>query len=191
MKNNFDSYVISFLDYLVYELNYSSKTRLTYEEALKTYNNFLNKEKINFLNVNIDQANKYKAYLIMHKYDNKTSSLILSAIRSFYNYLVEIKVIKSNIFLNIHNPNNYIEARNTFIIIFLYATGLRVSEAVNLKVKDLNNDYTIRIIGKGNKERIIYYDACLDSLNKYLNNIRPHLTDINSDYLFISKSGKP
>ena len=75
MKSSYQSYVESFLDYIVYELGYAIKTRETYEENLKNYQKFLDTYKINFKVITKDEANKYKAYLIQHKYQNKTASL--------------------------------------------------------------------------------------------------------------------
>ncbi len=215
MKNDYNSYVKSFLDYLLYELNYSSKTINTYEEALKVYEAFLKKNNFDFKKVDTKIANLYKAYLIDAQYENKTSSLKLSAMRSFYSYLREIKVIESNPFLNIHNPKvekklpnflknnetkmildfknvkNEIEARNYVMVEFLYATGLRVSEMVNIKLSDINfSDKTIKIMGKGSKERIVFYKACESILAKYLKDIRPIiLKDKPSEYLFINNQG--
>ncbi len=211
---NYESYVNSFLEYLDFELNYSNKTIITYKQNLKIYGKFLEDNKINFLKINKDIANKYKAYLINLGYQNKTSSLNLSTLRSFYNYLIEIRVLDINYFLNIHNPkvvkklpnflkdseiktildnNNYTDIytiRNEFIIEFLYATGLRVSELLSLKVNDLNSDGTIKVMGKGSKERIIYYTAMdKDLLNKYLD-IRLEFSDIPNDYLIPGKKGK-
>ena len=214
MKNSYDSYVNSYIEYLLYELNYAKKTTETYQECLKVYKNFLDKYKINFLNITINEANKYKAYLIEHNYQNKTSSLKLSAVRSFYNYLREIKRINNNPFINIHNPKvekklpnflknyeiktilepknikNEIDARNLVISEFLYATGLRVSELVNVKITDLNpSEGTIRVMGKGSKERIVFYKACQELMNTYLKKIRPLFLKTNSDYLFLNKNG--
>ena len=197
--NNFNSYVNSFLEYLDYELNYSKKTISTYKH---------------FLKINKDIANKYKAYLIDLGYQNKTSSLNLSTLRSFYNYLIEIRVLEINYFLNIHNPkvvkklpnflkesevktilnNNQEEdiyiIRNEFIIEFLYATGLRVSELVSLKVNDLNSDGTIKVLGKGSKERIVFYNAMdKNLLNKYLD-IRLDFVKENNPYLIPGMKGK-
>lgn len=218
MKSNYNSYVESFLDYLVYELNYSLKTRKTYEFALKEYNKFLAEKHYHFLNINTDQAEQYKAYLISTNHENKTSSLHLSAVRSFYNYLIEIKAIETSAFSNIKNPkiskklpnflnnseiNNFIEEkniesaldlRNKLIIEFLYATGLRVSELCGIKISDLNaSNGSLKVMGKGSKERIVFYKACNSKLMaEYINNARNHiLNGIKSEYLFISKSGKP
>lgn len=217
MKNNLESYIESFLEYLAYELNYSKNTIKTYQENLKNYNLFLSEKKISFLNVDKNIANLYKSYLISHNYDNKTSSLNLSAVRSFYNYLVEIKVINYNVFLNIKNPkiekklpnflnnsetehlflninyDNDLEVRNILIVEFLYATGLRVSELCSVKVNALNlEEGKSTVIGKGNKERVFFFKACDKYLLDYYLNISRNniLNGLTSEYLFISKNGK-
>lgn len=218
MKNSYDNYVSSFLDYLIYELNYSLKTKKTYEAALKEYYQFLLANHYDFLNMDTDKAQKYKAHLIASHYENKTSSLHLSAVRSFYNYLIEIKAITSSAFLNMKNPkvskklpnflnnsevnsffleDNFLSAidiRNAFIIEFLYVTGLRVSELCNIKINDLNSSNgSLKVMGKGSKERIVFYKACDSNLmNNYIDYARNDiLNGVSSEYLFISKSGKP
>lgn len=221
MKTNreeFKNYIISFLEYLTKELNYSKKTSNTYEMALENYYLYLNEYQISFLNINLKKANDYKAYLISHNYDNKTSALNLSAVRSFYNYLVEIKAISSNIFLNVKNPklekklpnflktnemknifenidfNDDLKVRNTLIIEFLYTTGLRVSELCSLKLANLNlAEKKGIVLGKGNKERVFFYKACNQELFKYYLNISRSniLNGLNSEYLWVSKTGKP
>lgn len=216
MKTNFESYVASFKEYLLYELNYSNKTAKTYEDALKEYREFLEKNNLSFLRITSEEASKYKAHLIAKKYENKTSSLHLSATRSFYHFLVEINAIKSNPFVGLKNPKvekklpNFLnkseekvmfeethnltdlEIRNNFIVHFLYVTGLRVSELCSVLLSDMDTqEKTIRVIGKGNKERIIYYKACSEEmLNSYLES-RLHILNGNpSEYLITSKSGR-
>lgn len=217
MKNSFESYINSFNEYLAYELSYSPKTIKTYTQELKNYQKFLEEKKLNFLNINHANAIQYKAYLISKEFDAKTSSLHLTATRQFYNYLVEIKATTTNPFLNMKNPKiakklpNFLKdsetkklfenidyeddlkVRNVFIIEFLYATGLRVSELCNIKLSAINfNDKTIRVLGKGSKERIIYYKAIDEKLlSHYLNISRPNILEGNtSEYLITSKSGK-
>ncbi len=217
MKNNYESYVKTFLEYLEYELNYSKKTVKTYEEHLKKYGEYLKSQNKSFISVDKNAANKYKAYLIASNINNKTASLNLSAVRSFYNYLVEIKIIATNVYLNIKNPKiekklpnflssremqvfldniNYaddLDVRNMLIIEFLYATGLRVSELCSLKVSDLDlQNGKAKVLGKGSKERVFFFKACNgDLINYYLNVSRNNiLNGLNSEYLFISKNGK-
>lgn len=212
-----NSYVSSFIDYLNKELNYSVNTCKTYIAALKEFTIFLNTRQLSFLKVNKDSANQYKAYLIEKNYESKTASLYLSATRAFYNYLLEIKAINFNPFADIKNPKvvkklpNFLNQsesiemfdmkpleddlafRNEFIVEFLYATGLRVSELCNIKLADmLLEEQKVRVMGKGAKERIVFYKAIDGNLfNYYIKTVRPHiLNGLASDYLIVSKTGK-
>lgn len=212
-----NSYINSFREYLTLELGYSTRTSKTYGEALKEYDNFLKEHHYSFLNVSKDIANSYKAYLVKKNYESKTASLYLSAVRSFYNYLVEIKKVSANPFLLIKNPkvikklpiflnhseseilfsqdkiDDDLEVRNEFIIEFLYATGLRVSELCRIKMQDIDfNGKKIKVMGKGSKERIVFFKACREELfNRYIKDTRPRLLNgLASDYLLVSKTGK-
>ncbi len=212
-----NSYIDSFVEYLNYELHYSARTSHTYVEALKEYEKFLREYHYSFLNVNVDEANQYKAYLVKREYQSKTASLYLSAVRSFYIYLVEIKAIELNPFLMIKNPKvvkklpnflnhsesemlfqledieNDLVVRNEFIVEFLYVTGLRVSELCNIEMKDiLASENKIRVMGKGSKERLVFYKA-IDShlFHYYVDVVRTRiLNGQESDYLIVSKTGK-
>ncbi len=208
----YDSYVSSFKEYLLSELNYTVKTSITYTRILNNFGKYIKNNNLNFKNISIDNAQKYKAYLIT-KLDNKTTSLILSTLRTFYNYLIEIKVISFNPFVNLKNPKlvkklpnflkpsetkNFIDEegednldiRNKFIIEFLYTTGIRVSELVNIKLSDINfREGKVRILGKGNKERIVYFKACSKSLIDAYLNVRESIGKNLSEYLIIGTSG--
>lgn len=211
-----NSYINSFSEYLNDELNYSEKTVKTYIESLKEFTIFLQEHNYTFLNINKDIANSYKAYLVSKNYEAKTSSLYLSAVRTFYRYLVEIKAIAANPFSGIKNPKvikklpnflnhsesesllemdkekNIFDIRNDFIIEFLYATGLRVSELCNIKMKDISfSEKKIKVMGKGSKERIVFYKAIDDKLwNDYLCVRDKFLNGTPSDYLLVSVTGK-
>ena len=171
-------YITTFKDYLIYELNYSEKTASTYELALLEYEKFLKDKDLRFKNITNKEAKLYKAHLIEKGYENKTSALHMSAIRTFYNYLVEIKECLDNPFNGIKNPkiakklpnflkdseitslfsdinyDNDIEVRDIFIIEMLYVTGLRVSELCNIKVSDLNNG-SLKVTGKGDRKSVV------------------------------------
>ena len=73
----------------------------------------------------------------------------------------------------------------------LYATGVRVGELVNIKIKDINkNSRQILILGKGNKERNVSYgEYCEDILNKYLLYGRVNLNKNNSEFLLLNHLG--
>ena len=78
--------------------------------------------------------------------------------------------------------------RDTCIITLFLNCGLRLSELVNINIKDIKNN-TLSIIGKGNKERILYLNnACTKAINEYLA-VRPHDNLKDRDALFISNFG--
>ena len=94
--------------------------------------------------------------------------------------------------LNAYDNNNYIGLRNSLILEVLYSTGIRVGEIVNIKLSDVSlEDKTIKILGKGNKERIVYFGGiCYKLLKSYLKDSYIKLNTNELSYLFVSKTGK-
>ena len=92
---------------------------------------------------------------------------------------------------NLPDTRKWIGSRNLVIIRMLYATGLRVSELVNIKLKDINiSDRTIKVLGKGSKERIVVFgNNTKEALDNYLNRGRREVDFHNSEYLFLNKDG--
>lgn len=208
----------AFLIYLETELNYSNNTIESYEIEIAKYAGFLENNKINYLNIDKDKVREYLKYLDCLKYKNSSISKNLSALRSFYRYLVIKGKIGKNIFNSIRNPKKekklpnflsetdmevilnfpshikYIENNHTkrdlLIIEMLYDTGCRVSELVNIKLKDIDyGECSIRVMGKGSKERIVYYgEYTKETLEKYLVERDIILNNRNSEYLFVSKN---
>ena len=146
---------------------------------------------------------------------NATYSRSMSALRSFFKYLNESEIIDYNpinLFkgaknerqlpdvltfsqierlLAIFDLEDPVELRNRTIIETIYACGLRVSELTSLDISSLNQDeMCLRVVGKGNKERIIPYYPRLRKLFKlYLSEYRNHLNPLD-DALFINQRGK-
>jgi integrase/recombinase XerC len=82
--------------------------------------------------------------------------------------------------------------RNSLIIELLYDTGVRVSELSNIKIKDIDySNNSIRIMGKGSYERIVYFgEYAKNIIDEYLNNFRnSHLKNKIHEYLIINKNG--
>ena len=94
----------SYLIYLDKELNYSEDTIESYKRDLINYQEYLDKKNISYKNITKLEILDYLKYLDDIKLNNKSISRHLSSLRSFYNYLVEIKDIDSNIFRRIKNP---------------------------------------------------------------------------------------
>ena len=83
--------------------------------------------------------------------------------------------------------------RDRAMLEVMYSSGLRISELLNLRMNQINFDRgMVKIIGKGNKERIVPIgDYALEYLNKYINDGRKKNPKRNSDYLFLNRYGEP
>ena len=212
-----DTKLISYYqEYLEKELGYSFNTVKNYIMDLKQYSSFLNSRKKIIKNVDKEIARDYLKYLDQKKLTNKSIARKLSSIRNFYNYLLDNGYIANNVFSNMSNPKiekklpeflNYEEIysllesvdisttlglRNRLLLELIYATGMRLNEVANLKLKAINyQDKTIRVMGKGNKERIVYYGEYAEKyLNSYIKSARKELLkNKNNEYLFINRFG--
>ncbi len=209
----------AFLDYISIEKNYSSYTRMNYEEDLKDFFTFLEKEGCsNLKKVDYTQVRFYLREMYEKKYSKKTIARHISTLRSFFKYLVKEGKIDSNPMALISNPKqdkklpsvlNYEEietilqipdqktpfgSRDACMLELLYSSGIRVSELVNIKIEDLKREEkTIKIEGKGRKERYVLYGSkCADLIEQYLKTYRPMLQKQNiNSYLFLNKDGNP
>lgn len=208
-------YIDKYLEYLKVERKYSNKTILSYKDDLIEYNEFLGNNFTNILNIDMNIVNNYMKYLYDRKITKSSISRKLSSIRGLYNYLVREDIIKGNHFNKIQNPkrelylpkflkdeeldkifsvcnsNNPTEERDTLIIELLYATGVRVSELVNIKIKDINREEKlIKVLGKGNKERmVIYNNHTKKALDTYLKDGYNYFNKKSSEYLILNKNG--
>ena len=207
--------IYEFLDYIMVEKNYSDYTETNYEIDLFKYEKYLNDHKLNYLTIKYKDISNFIGYLNKSGYKSSTINRIISALKSFYSYLEITHKIKNNPFSLVSSlkrekrlPNYFkyqefelmleclsdddLGIRNRLIIELLLATGIRVSELVNIKLNDIDiNNGEIRIMGKGKKERIVYFkDYSKEALNNYLNNARNNLLNgKDSDYLFINNNG--
>lgn len=204
-----------FLNYLEYERHYSSNTIISYKNHIELFIKYLEDNKINDLNkVDYSLIRKYISFLY-NKYNSKSICNHISSLRSFFKYLKNENIINNNPLVLIENPkldktlpkflyyedlerllnypdlNTDVGIRDALILELLYVTGIRVSELVNIKLNDINYiDKKIKILGKGNKERMVMYGSrCEDLLNKYLK-IRDNFLKNNNNYLLLGVKGK-
>ncbi|HIU12356.1 MAG TPA: tyrosine recombinase [Candidatus Onthocola stercorigallinarum] len=198
----------NFLEYLNKELNYSENTEISYREDITNFLNYLEKKQLNYKKIDGEIIRDYLKYLDEAKLKNSTIARRISALRTFYNYLLNKNIVDTNLFNSIRNPKlekklpNYLSyeelakildnidistkigLRNRLLVEMFYATGCRVSEMINIKVSDINkSNNSIRIMGKGKKMRIVYFgEYARDYLDRYL-------PLIDTDYLFTQESG--
>lgn len=204
-----------FIDYLKYEKNYSDYTVKNYELDLKQFFEYCKDNTINYEKITYIQSRNYLNYLYNNENDKATSiSRKISSIRSFYRFLANYNIENYSFHLlklpkkgkrlpkyleyneidelfDIPDLTTTLGERNALILEMLYASGMRVGELVSIKVNDINHSSkTIKILGKGNKERLVYYNNITEKrLKLYLENGRCHLNKNNSDYLFLNQQG--
>ena len=206
-----------FLNYLSVERGLSRNTIVSYRQDLESYAEFLKSCHISSLSGTTRQ--QVTKFMLRQKEAGLSVNSIarsLAAIKSFYRFLNRERILKDDPSSLVDSPKlwkkipetlslNEVDAllnqpsirnrqgmRDRAILETLYATGMRVSEAVNLRLDNVNLDIGfLRCLGKGNKERVIPLGKkAIMSLKRYLGSSRPHfLKKKNSDYLFLNRSG--
>ena len=210
-------YLDDFLNSLIIEKKLSKNTYNSYKNDLKKYINFLDKKKIKKINeIEKKDIENYIKFLNNNKLSAKSISHNITCIKEYHKYLIKAGLIKVNVSENISSPKlkktlphvlsieevdklldiqliTSFDYRNKAMLELMYASGLRVSELVNLEINDINfTNQTVRTIGKGNKERIIPLgDVATQYVELYLNEYRTSmLKGYICDKLFINNHGK-
>lgn len=206
-------YYTKYLDSLQFERKLSKNTVLSYQDNLNRFEEFISGKSITeitkkdieaYLKFNDSMAEKSRAHYI-------------TVLRNFYQFLVYEDLINKNPCETIKQPkiskslphylteeetykllsfpiNTNYDYRNKAMLELLYATGIRVSELVNLKLSNIHLDEDlIRVMGKGSKERICpISEVCEKYLRIYINEYRNGLLkNKTSEYLFINNFGNP
>lgn len=209
-----------FLTYLTVEKNCSPLTVSNYSKDLKAFADFWEQRQKSVLlweRVGPLDIRAYLAYLNDKQYARRTVARRVSALRSFYKYLVRENILEASPMDKIRSPkldkklptfldeaeinellelpdNDALGCRDQAVLELLYATGCRVSELVGLTLGriDLGNRYVI-LLGKGNKERVVPLGStCCQALSRYYI-IRTMLMQkyqaAGHDYVFINSRG--
>ncbi len=210
-------HISSFCDYISHQKRYSPHTVTAYKNDLEQFNQFILSDfQLNaFKDVNSPVIRSWIVHLIENNVSTRSINRKISTLKSFYKYLLKnnlvdknplLKVVTpktskrlpvfvgeneiSNLFDEIEYKNDYEGVRDKLILEFLYATGIRLIELVNLQLNSINDkNSTIKVIGKRNKERLIPFS------NKLKNKISNYLEErkkLNTTeaHLFLTKSGK-
>ena len=209
--------LMDYLHYLKVERGLSENTINSYGIDLKLFLEYLRENEIPSFN----QINKEVIvnYMQSEKNNNKANSSILrsvSSLRKFFQYLAQEKIIEKDPMLLIDTPKKkqhlpqvltkeevekllrspntgqVLGLRDRAMLELMYATGLRISEIINLKLEDLHLTMgTLQTLGKGHKERIVPVgDEAIKWVNRYLEEARPKLLkQKRSNYLFLNFHG--
>ncbi len=210
--------ILKFKKYLINERRYPETTINSYDNDLSNkFVTFLHKHpEIDYKHITKDEIRILLKEESECNSSKSSISRMLSALRHFYTFLEIHNIVDNNPFKSIKNPkkdkripnflqyneltdiikfiplDNPLNIRNRLIIELLYASGLRVSELVNLKIHDINQrNREIRVLGKGSKERLTYYGEYAEEvLDIYLDEARPELLNVKkNDYLILNRLG--
>jgi integrase/recombinase XerD len=209
----------AFLSYLKVEKGLSPLTVQAYRGDLLQLAEFLEKRNRTLLNATRRDLLAFLEQLTANMVEGRSRARKLSALRHFYKFLLLDNKIKHDPTLNIESPRQWkilpkslavaeidamlahekskpqdppLAIRNEALLELLYATGMRVSEIVNLRLEDLNLQASSAIVrGKGDKERIVPFGvAARDALQRYLRDARPQLCKLQrSPLVFVDRSG--
>ncbi|MBS1914782.1 MAG: tyrosine-type recombinase/integrase [Bacteroidetes bacterium] len=214
-----DSYFLSFIDYLKFEKRYSAHTVRSYHDDLLQFFSFLEIQfgKISLEEISSAFIRSWLASLKDEKLTSKSINRKISVLKSFFKYQLRTGAIEQTPMLNIIAPKIskrlpvYVEQKDIqtlfsnvefsddwqgltdkLLLSIFYNTGMRLSELVNIKENqvDYKSRY-IKILGKGNKERIVPLSKQLcDDIDGYRQQKRKQLENFDDVFLLVNKNGK-
>ena len=204
-----------FLEFIKYEKRFSNYTLVAYSNDLVQFLNYLTitYEIKNTSEVNHTIIRSWIVNLMEQKITPRSVNRKITTLKTFYKYLLRQNIVTENPMLKILSPktskrlpafiekekmdtlldgtafgDNFEGQRNKLIIELFYATGIRLSELINLKQSNVDLYLCqIKVLGKRSKERIVPFNSILKAqIQNYLNT----KSDLNDEFLFVNKSGK-
>jgi len=213
----FITYLPIFLDYLAVEKGLAKNSLAAYSVDLRHFGHFLLDQELDLDRVERLHLVKYFQSLRAAGISARSVARALAAIRGLFRFLVAERHLKQDPTENLENPKLWsslpksiqpeeVEAllaapdrstpdglRDAAMLELLYATGLRVSELIKVRMDEVVLDAGfLRTLGKGSKERIVPFgDAARDSMVRYIEQGRPDLDKFADPHLFLSRRGRP
>ena len=213
---NLKGLIEQFMSYLRIERGASDNTLEAYKRDLNELSDFLEKKNISLNEVDIDILSSY-IRLLSKRLSRRSLARNISAIRTFFRFLVSEGILDENparllevpkisktlpgilneneieLLLNQPPISTPIGLRDKAMMELLYATGVRVSELVHLKINDIDfNTGYIKVMGKGSKERFVPVGKkALTIIKEYMRKARERFDKKGSPYLFLNNRGEP
>ncbi len=221
MSDNFRKYIDDFHSYLEKERGYSSHTCVSYIHDLHRFNDFLIKytgsSDISAESIDKQAIRNFLGNEFDEGFSSKTVGRRLASMKSFFKYLIKAEVVNNNPAIYVKTPKtskplpNFIDEkmidelmnappsntitglRDRAVLELFYSTGIRLSELININFRNIDfNNNLIRVVGKGNKERLIPFgNRAMKAIENYLGKSSRSLktTDIDTP-LFVNSKGE-
>ena len=206
----------SYLRFTLTEKGLSRNTISSYKRDITNFINWLNYRKIPLTKSSNDDAEHFIKSLAQQDQTAASINRKISSLKGFFNHLLSINFIEINPFADVllqskqknipksiseedvmklldsPNQNSFIGKRDKAMLELLYATGMRISELINIEYANFDFErYVVKVRGKGSKERLIPYGPeAAKALSDYVNFRRENHLKLNSRSLFINSSGK-
>ena len=217
MEHSLNNLAQLYLDYLAVERGLAKNSIASYRHDLQRFDAWISKEKLTIESLDRAHVVRYFQALRRGGISARSVARALAAIRGMFRFLIAERHVQRDPTENIENPKLWstlpkslqpdeVEAllaapdrtkpegmRDGAMLELLYATGLRVSELIRVKIEDLVLDAGfLRTIGKGSKERIVPFgDSARDSIVAYIEGGRSHFDKHKDPHLFLSNRGRP
>ena len=207
-----------FLDYLKFEKRYSHHTIISYENDLRGFFDFMVSQygETPLQQLSHIYIRSWLASLKDEEMTAKSINRKISTLKSFFKYQLKAGVVKQTpmakivspknekrlpsfvadkdiktLFNHVEFPNDWQGKTDRLVLLLFYNTGMRLSEVINLKDSQVNSsNRSLKILGKGNKERIVPISPELLSEIKNYQEERNNLFEEKSDFLLLSGNGK-
>jgi tyrosine recombinase XerC len=217
MADELDDYVRRFLSYCKSEKKFSTYTQSAYKVDLRQFADFLTNvcDVLSIEDISFRHIRNFVGSLIRGGFKKSSAERKLAAIKSFFSFLTKRGYLKSNPSLLVKSPkkevripsfltqadadrlmnvsfgNTEFDMRNRAILELLYGTGMRARELCQLNTESVNVlRKTVRVLGKGNKERILpLTDAALFAIEEYLPVRKRLLKDKEDTAFFLNRNG--
>jgi integrase/recombinase XerC len=218
-----EQYIKEFTDYLVAEKNASPHTLESYLNDISQFENFLKQSGHAEESSKIDSIDRltirsYLGFLYDKKFSASTMRRKLSTLSSFFRFLCREGYLQNNVVKSVPAPKmenklpsflsvdemfrlidlpegeDFLAIRDRAMLELFYSTGIRISELVSLKTRDIDRTtQMVKVLGKGGKERLLPFGKkCVEALNEYekVRSDKIISAKANSEYLFLNHRGK-
>ncbi len=208
----------NFLSYLKFEKRYSNHTVVAYQNDLQQFSDYLNKiYELNLASqVRHTQIRSWLVSLMEAKIDARSINRKISTLKSYFKFLMKTGLLEKDPMKKVQSPKiskrlpvfveekniqdfissfeyaeDYEGIRNKTILILFYSTGMRLNELVNLKISDIDfYNQSIKVLGKGNKERLIPFGRELNELLKEYLKMRKKNFNTETEMLLLTDKGE-